>query len=96
VSWTIAHERPSASGAPGAMRCLGLAGLDEGPWLSAPLLDIHTKDLRVGTPLTVTFIRPGNGEHIPAFRPSDPGTATTSGEPATATGDEGSLTAVAP
>jgi hypothetical protein len=76
VSWTIAHKSPPPSGEPGGVRCLGLAELDEGPWLSAPLLDIDTRDLRVGAPLSVTFIRPGSGEHIPAFHLSDPGAAT--------------------
>jgi uncharacterized protein len=64
VSWTAIHAR-------GAERpqLTGLVELAEGPWIYATILTSDPRSLAVDQPLTVEFIRPGDGEAVPAFRP---------------------------
>lgn len=65
ISWAILHDRE-----PPATRPVGIVELDEGPWITAPLVDLGEMQLGVGVEVEVTFVRPGGGEAIPAFRPA--------------------------
>jgi len=68
VSWTVIHFR----GAEPATRTAGIIELDEGPWIKA-LIDVGSDiELKAGTVMTVDFVETGDGdgELIPAFRPS--------------------------
>lgn len=63
VSWTVVHFRDQDP------RTAGIVELDEGPWLKALILG---SDLHAGASMTVEFVESGDGEGelIPAFRPS--------------------------
>jgi uncharacterized OB-fold protein len=65
ISWAVLHDRESPSTRP-----VGIVELDEGPWITTPLVDLGDTPLDVGLNLEVTFVRPGGGEAIPAFRPA--------------------------
>jgi uncharacterized protein len=70
VSWTVAHSKPDASGTTDRT-ILGLAELAEGPWWWSQIVHANPADLRVGTPLRITYQRhdPGH-EAIPVFIPA--------------------------
>lgn len=67
VSWVVTHAKPTPTG-PGETSTIGLVELEEGPWMYGLLLGTEGTSLTVGTPLVVDFVRPGDGETIPAFR----------------------------
>ena len=49
---------------------LCLVELAEGPWMHVPVVGVPPAQLREGTALEVTFVRPGDGEAVPAFTPA--------------------------
>jgi uncharacterized OB-fold protein len=70
VSWAVDHAPPldAALASPdGVTSVFGLVELDEGPWVQVPLVATEPTLLREGMALQVTFIRPGEGEPVPAF-----------------------------
>ena len=71
VSWSVAHNRPAADGAPVPPTVLGLVELDEGPWLHAQLADVDPGSLAVGRRFRVAFHHPEDGESLPFFRPAE-------------------------
>ena len=70
LSWIVIHDKPEVPGGPTFGRVVGLVELSEGPWMYAPLLDVEGRELCEGLTLAVDFVRPGDGEAIPAFRPA--------------------------
>ena len=74
VTWAVIHQRTNEGGV--RTWPVGTVELDEGPWITAPVVGVEPAELHPGLPLGVTTIRPGGGEAIPAFarRSSRPGT----------------------
>ena len=73
IAWAVDHSRPldPALAAPdGVTAVFGFVELAEGPWLQVPIIDAEPSTLAVGTAMQVRFIRPGDGEAIPAFEPA--------------------------
>jgi uncharacterized OB-fold protein len=72
VSWVVVHTRPANAGQDGRADVLGLVELEEGPWMHAALIGTDgapASGLAAGQPMVVDFVRPGDGEALPAFRP---------------------------
>jgi uncharacterized OB-fold protein len=72
VAWAVDHGPPvdPALASPGGdSSVLGLVELDEGPWMYAPVVGADGAELHEGAKLAVRFVRPGDGEVIPAFAP---------------------------
>jgi len=70
VSWTVAHGRPDASGT-ASRTILGIAELAEGPWWWSQIVDADPAQLRVGTPLRISFQRhDAQHEAVPVFVPA--------------------------
>src|SRR5215510_14753915 len=70
VSWTVAHGRPDAAGA-ASRTILGIAELAEGPWWWSQIVDADPAQLRVGTPLRISFRRhDAQHEAVPVFVPA--------------------------
>ena len=69
ASWAIDHGRAldPVLALPDGSSAFGIVELDEGPWLYAPLVDVDATSLMVGLRMSVRFVRPGDGETIPAF-----------------------------
>ena len=70
VSWAVDHAPPldpSLSPPDLTGTVLGLVEIDEGPWLHLPIVGVPTGELRAGMALTVTFVRPPEGEALAAF-----------------------------
>jgi hypothetical protein len=70
VSWAIDHAAPldPALASPAASTSTyGLVELDEGPWLQVPIVGVAPDDLAEGIAMRVQFVRPGDGEAMPAF-----------------------------
>jgi uncharacterized OB-fold protein len=61
VSRIVDHSPVGDGGRP---LTLGLVELDEGPWLSARLLD----DPAIGDPVALVVLAPDEGEPVPGFR----------------------------
>ena len=68
VSWTVIAGQPSVAGGE-REQVSGIVELTEGPWMYAAI-DATPVGLAVGQPLTVDFVRPGDGEPVPVFRPT--------------------------
>jgi uncharacterized OB-fold protein len=68
VSWTVIAGMPSVAG-PDQQQVSGIVELTEGPWLHAAI-DASPEQLAEGQPLVVDFVRPGDGEPVPVFRPA--------------------------
>jgi hypothetical protein len=68
VSWIISHSWPVPRDGEATTIAVGLVELAEGPWMFATLLNASQEDLHEGIQLQVDFIRPSDGEAIPAFR----------------------------
>src|SRR5215469_13457894 len=70
VSWTVAHGKPDASGSV-SRTILGIAELAEGPWWWSQIVDADPAQLRVGTPLRISFRRyDAQHEAVPVFERS--------------------------
>jgi uncharacterized OB-fold protein len=69
VTWTAIHGRPDETGVSAVNAVVGIVELVEGPWLLAPLLCDDGAEPRVGAGV-VLGVLDGDGEPIPAFRPS--------------------------
>lgn len=71
VSWTATQPRPK-DGIPAPRTTTGLVELSEGPWLYARVVGADDGAPFSGSPVTVEFARPadGDGEAVPVFRPS--------------------------
>jgi uncharacterized OB-fold protein len=70
VSWAVDHAPaldPALAGPDDSSSLFGLVELEEGPWLQVPLVGVEGGLLREGIAMRLKFIRPGNGEAIPAF-----------------------------
>ncbi|MCU1346511.1 MAG: hypothetical protein JWL70_2777 [Acidimicrobiia bacterium] len=70
VTWAVDHGPvldPTLAAADGTVSIFGLVELEEGPWLQVPLVGVEVGELSEGIPMRVEFVRPGNGEAIPAF-----------------------------
>jgi hypothetical protein len=70
VSWNVEHAKPAAPGEAGQTAIFGLVELEEGGWAQARLVDVGVAELHEGLALRVAFLRPGDGELIPVFRPA--------------------------
>ena len=80
AAYSIIYIGPSEMIAAGYDRknpyCAGVVELEEGPKISAQILDVdvcHPETIRIGTPLEVAFIERGQGERkqtFLAFRPA--------------------------
>ncbi len=64
VTWTVLHGRDDGAG----RRIVALAELDEGPWISAELLDIADDALAVGLSVVVDFWPVEGSEVVPVLR----------------------------
>jgi uncharacterized OB-fold protein len=72
ITWAVEHAPPldpALAGPDGDTSTFGLVELEEGPWLQVPLVGIGARSLKEGMPMRLEFIRPGDGEAIPAFTP---------------------------
>ncbi len=72
VSWAVDHSGPldPALAAPdGETSMFGFVELEEGPWMQTPIVGAERDELHGGRAMRVTFVRPGDGEWIPAFTP---------------------------
>jgi uncharacterized OB-fold protein len=70
VSWGVDHSPPLdpiLAIPDGSASAFGFVELAEGPWIQVPLVGVEPASLREGVDMTVTFVRPGDGEAIPAF-----------------------------
>jgi uncharacterized protein len=70
VAWAVDRSRPldPALAIPdGSASAFGYVELAEGPWIQVPLVGVEPTSLCEGADMTVTFVRPGDGEAIPAF-----------------------------
>jgi uncharacterized OB-fold protein len=65
------HGRPPADGGETPRTVAALVELAEGPWLHGRLVGAEPASLTAGQPLTLAFDRPGGGESVPVFRPTD-------------------------
>lgn len=80
AAYSIIYIGPSEMIAAGYDRknpyCAGVVELEEGPKISAQILDVdvcHPETIRIGIPLEATFVERGQGDHKQAylaFRPS--------------------------
>jgi hypothetical protein len=73
VSWAVDHGPPLdplLASPDGATAVFGLVQLQEGPWLQVPIVDTDPTLLEEGMAMAVCFLRPGDGEAIPAFAPA--------------------------
>lgn len=61
VSWTVKRDA-----------VIGIVELAEGPWLTLLLPDADPAALRVGTPVTVAFVKPEGSEFLPVGRCTEP------------------------
>jgi uncharacterized OB-fold protein len=77
VTWAVEHTAPldDVLASPDGSVVFGFVELPEGPWLQVPIVDVEPASLHRGTALRVLFIRPGDGEAMPAFAPSTGGAA---------------------
>jgi uncharacterized OB-fold protein len=72
ISWAVDHGPPLdavLAAADGRTSAYGIVELDEGPWMQVPLVGVDPDSLSEGMAMRVTFVRPGDGEAIPAFTP---------------------------
>jgi uncharacterized OB-fold protein len=70
ITWGIRHETPDdpVLATPDGTSCaFGLVELQEGPWMQVPIVGVDPASLAEGAEMTVRFLRPGEGEAIPAF-----------------------------
>jgi uncharacterized OB-fold protein len=74
IAFTTVHIAPTAMLAEGYGRnnpyCTGIVQLQEGPAISAQILDVDTQqpqNIKIGTPLSVAFIERGNEEAKQTF-----------------------------
>jgi len=65
VSWAVAHERQPDGET--LTKPFALVELEEGPWITAPLVDVAIDTVAAGDALHVRFVRLGGGEAIPSF-----------------------------
>ncbi|MFM7536814.1 MAG: Zn-ribbon domain-containing OB-fold protein [Acidimicrobiales bacterium] len=72
VTWGIDAAPPldPQLGAADGSAVLALVELIEGPWMYAAIVGADPATLHEGAPLTVRFVRPGEGETIPVFAPA--------------------------
>jgi hypothetical protein len=73
VTWAVDHVAPLApvlASPDGATSVFGYVELEEGPWLQVPLVGADPGALAAGIALRVQFVRPGDGEVLPAFGPA--------------------------
>jgi hypothetical protein len=73
VTWAVDHSPPldpDLASPDGSKVTFGFVELAEGPWLQVPIVDGDPSSLMEGMALQVRFIRPGDGEAIPAFSPA--------------------------
>ena len=72
VTWAVDHGPPldpQLASPDGGPTVLGVVELEEGPWMYVPVVGAEIDALREGMELVVRFVRPGDGEAIPAFAP---------------------------
>ncbi len=72
VTWAVDHVPPldhELASPDGRTSTFGIVELDEGPWLQVPIVGCEPSSLAVGIAMHATFIRPGDGEALPAFTP---------------------------
>ncbi|HEX5585746.1 MAG TPA: OB-fold domain-containing protein [Acidimicrobiia bacterium] len=71
VTWAVEHTAPldPVLAAPDGSVVFGFVELTEGPWLQVPIVDVEPSTLRAGVDMHVRFVRPGDGEAMPAFAP---------------------------
>jgi uncharacterized OB-fold protein len=70
VSWAVDHAAPLdpvLASPGGGTSTYGFVELSEGPWLEVPIVGVASGDLNVGVAMRVEFVRPGEGEAVPAF-----------------------------
>jgi uncharacterized OB-fold protein len=70
VTWAVDHAPPldAVLASPdGVTSTFGLVELDEGPWWQVPIVGVDPASLHEGIAMTVTFVRPGEGEALAAF-----------------------------
>jgi uncharacterized OB-fold protein len=73
ITWAVDHSTPldPVLGSPdGLTSTVGIVELTESPWLQVPIVGADPATLTEGTPMRVQFVRPGDGEAIPAFSPA--------------------------
>ncbi len=76
LAYTLVYAAPQQLAAEGYGRgnpyCVGVVQVDEGPGISARILGVDTQrpeEIRIGTPVQVAFIEPGEGRPtVLAFR----------------------------
>lgn len=72
VTWATDHTLvldPALAGPDGRTATFALVELAEGPWLQVPIVDANPQLLEADMAMEVCFVRPGEGETIPAFTP---------------------------
>lgn len=72
VTWAVEHTPPldAVLASPdGTAVVFGFVELTEGPWLQVPIVDADPATLHAGIAMRVRFVRPGDGEAMPAFAP---------------------------
>jgi uncharacterized OB-fold protein len=79
ISWAVDHTPPLddlLASPDGQTATYGLVELAEGPWLQVPIVNASPTSLAEGIAMRVLFIRPGDGEQLPAFTPGRTSTQT--------------------
>jgi uncharacterized OB-fold protein len=70
ISWSVVHGKPDAAGTAGRT-IVAIAELAEGPWWWSQVIDADPAQLRVGTPLRISFQRHDpRHEAVPVFTPA--------------------------
>lgn len=73
ITWAIDHSQPLdpiLALPDGSSAAFGFVELAEGPWMQVPIVGVDPTSLREGIDMAVIFLRPGDGEAIPAFNPA--------------------------
>jgi uncharacterized protein len=72
ITWAVDHSPPLdplLASPDGRTSTYGIVELSEGPWLQVPIVRANPDDLAEGLAMRVDWIRPGDGECLPAFTP---------------------------
>jgi uncharacterized OB-fold protein len=69
-SWTVMHQLAHPAFAAEIPYVIATVELEEGPKLTARLVDLPASDLRLGLPVAVRFVKNEGGEALPVFGPA--------------------------
>lgn len=73
ITWAVEHAPPldaSLASPPGTTSTFGMVELEEGPWMTVPIVDHDPAVLAEGLAMRVRFVAPGDGEPLAAFTPA--------------------------